>query len=87
MLFSRRKKRSAAEVADIIDRFLTRSSLYPQEWNDFVEGRELAPGLERFRKRCDELDPLVNCPGEQDTSAIAELHNIVKQLREMATQL
>lgn len=82
-----RLKRSAAEIADIIDRFLTRSSLYPQEWNDFVECRESDATLEHFRKRCDELDPPVNSPGEQDAAAIAELHNIVQQLREIATQL
>jgi hypothetical protein len=82
-----RLKRSATEIADIIDRFLAGSSLYPQEWNDFVECRESGDALEYFRKRCDELDPLVNSPGEQDVAAIAELHNIVKQLREIATQL
>ena len=65
-----RHKRSAVEIADIIDRFLMGSSLYLQEWNDFVDCTECDPVLEQFRQRCDLLDPVVNCPGEQDKTAV-----------------
>jgi hypothetical protein len=33
----KRKAKTAAEIADLIERFLNGASLYPQEWNDFVE--------------------------------------------------
>lgn len=82
--FSRGKKRSAAEIANIIDRFLKGSSLYPQEWSDFVEWRERDSALEHYRKRCYKLDPLVNSPFGRDKAAIAELQDLVKQLRKGA---
>jgi hypothetical protein len=53
----------------------------PQEWNDFVECSEPDPRLEIFRKRCAELDPLVNSRATQDRNAIAELRTMVKELR------
>jgi hypothetical protein len=49
----------AAEAADIIERFLSGQSRYPQEWNDFVEGKNVEKEVAPYRTRCDELDPLV----------------------------
>ena len=73
---------SREEVADLIERFLEGRSLYPQEWGDFVECRQQNSEIDKIRKRLDvELDPLVNCPGEQDPKAIAELKAIVAELR------
>jgi hypothetical protein len=84
-LFKRRKTRTAAEIAGIIERFLDGNSLYPQEWNDFVECREQDASLDPYRKKCDELDPLVNCPDPQNPKAIAELRNMVEELRRLGT--
>jgi len=76
-----KKRMSHEEVADLIDRFLRGQSAYPQEWNDFAETRQSDPEIEEYRKRCDELDPLVNRPGVQDPKAIEELNRIVEKLR------
>ena len=75
------RTKTAAEIAQIIERFLNGRSLYPQEWNDFVESRHPDRKLDSFRKRCDELDPLVNCPDPQDVNALAELKNMADALR------
>jgi hypothetical protein len=77
----RSKSKNATEIADIVERFLNGASLYPQEWNDFVEGRYPDAQLDSYRKRCYELDPLVNRPDPQDTKALAELRSIVDELR------
>jgi chaperonin cofactor prefoldin len=69
------------EAADLIERFLEDSSLYPQEGNDFVEASQRDKDLDVYRKRCDELDPRVNCPGVQDSDALVELRAMVKKLR------
>ena len=61
-LFKRKKPRTAAEIAGIIERFLDGNSLYPQEWNDFVECRERDASLDSYRRKCYELDPMVNSP-------------------------
>ena len=61
-LFKRKKPKTAVEIAGIIERFLDGNSLYPQEWNDFVDCSGRDANLEHYRKRCDQLDPLVNCP-------------------------
>jgi hypothetical protein len=45
-------------------------SLYPQEWNDFVESKHPDRKLNLYRKRCDELDPQVNCSDPQDAKAL-----------------
>jgi hypothetical protein len=76
-----RRQKTAQDVADIIERFLNEISLYPQEWNDFVECTEPDPRLEAFRKRCEVLDPLVNSHLPEDPNAIAELRTMVKELR------
>jgi hypothetical protein len=80
LMFKRKQPRTAEEIAAIIERFLTGNSLYPQEWNDFV-GSERDGQLDMYRKRCHELDPLVNRPGQQDPKAVAELGTMVDQLR------
>jgi hypothetical protein len=76
-----RKRKTAADVADLIDRFLNDAGARPQEWNDFVECTEPDPRLEVYRKRCELLGPLVNSPAPLDPDAIAELKGMVKELR------
>ena len=78
------KPKTAAEIAEIIDRFLNARSLYPQEWNDFVESKHPDRKLDSFRKRCEELDPQVNCPAPQDAKALAELKNMAEALRKLS---
>jgi hypothetical protein len=85
-MFKTARRRTAEEIAGIIERFLNQNSPYSQEWNDFVECREPDSRLDAFRKRCDELDPLVNCPAPQDAKAIAELRSMVGQLRRLEAQ-
>jgi hypothetical protein len=81
----RRKEKTAGEIADLIERFLNGSSLYPQEWNDFVECGHPDKMLDSYRRRCDLLDPLVNCPEPQDPKALQELRNMVQELRTLST--
>jgi len=73
--------RTATEIADIIERFVNGTSLYAQEWNDFVDCKQSNQKLDSYRKRCDELDPLVNRPEPQDAKAVAELKNMIDELR------
>jgi len=84
-LFKRKKPRTAAEIAGIIERFLNGNSLYPQEWNDFVERHERDASLDPYRKKCYELDPLVNSPEPQNPKAVAELREMIEELRRMGT--
>jgi len=88
LTFKRKQPRTAEEIAAIIERFLTGNSLYPQEWNDFVECSERDSRLDIYRKRCYELDPLVNSPDPQDPKAVSELRSMIDQLRrpEMQTE-
>jgi hypothetical protein len=72
---------SRKEAADLIERFLSDSGLYPQEWNDFVETRQEDRTVERYRKRCEELDPCVNYPGVPKGTAVAELRSIIRELQ------
>ena len=74
------RAQSPAEVAQLIVRFLEGKSLYPQEWNDFVDCSHPDPTVEAFRRRCDELNPLVNSPDPQDLKALDELRSIVEKL-------
>jgi hypothetical protein len=73
---------SAANVAQLIERFLDGTSLYPQEWNDFVETPLPSNTAEAYRKRCYELDPLVNRPGEPDAEAVSELRGMIEALKD-----
>ncbi len=77
-----RRSRSKAEVADIIERFLAGRSTYPQEWNDFVECSDLDAAIDVYRRKCYELDPLVNRPDPVDEHAVHELCALIKKLRE-----
>jgi len=72
---------TASEMADLIERFLGNRSHYPQEWNDFVECSHPDRQLDSYRKRCDELDPIVNCLEPPDPKALEELRNMVQELR------
>lgn len=64
----------------MIDRFLENRLAYPQEWNDFVERSQKDPDVEVYRKKCYELDPLVNCPDPVDQDALTELRLLAKEL-------
>jgi len=79
------KAKSASEIAGIIERFLNGESLYPQEWNDFVECSHPDKLLDSYRKRCDLLDPLVNCHDPQDPKALEELRIMVRELQRLST--
>jgi len=76
-----KRSMNAADVADLIERFLQGKIRYPQEWNDFVDASQRDKKIEAYRRRCYDLDPLVNRPGPQDPNALAELHKIVNELR------
>jgi len=73
-----------AEAAAVVDRFL-RETPDSIEWCDFAETRRQDPRVEKYRKRCDKLSPLVNRPGEMDEGAVAELRAIIEELRSMKT--
>lgn len=76
-----KKALSVSEAAGVIERFLDGKEHYPQEWNDFIEARRVEPEAEPYRRRCYELDPLVNRPGEPDQKALAELRAMICVLR------
>ncbi len=69
------------EVADIIERFLSKNSSYPQEWNDFIETSQSDWKVNAYRKCCYELDPLVNSRQEPETAATAVLKTLANELR------
>lgn len=77
---------TAEEAAGIIERFLADNSKYPQEWNDFVDSMRVEAGVEEFRERCDELNPMVNCPDPRDEPALVELREIATKLHELAAK-
>jgi hypothetical protein len=68
------------DAAKLIESFLAGTS-DSIEWCDFAETRQEDPIVERYRKRCDKLSPLVNRPGDMDEAAVAELRSIVQELR------
>jgi hypothetical protein len=72
------------DAAAVIERFLgeTPNSV---EWCDFAETPQRDRTIEGYRRRCDQLSPLVNRPGEMDGAAVAELKSIVEELRLMST--
>jgi|GEM_PF-3355984 len=80
-LFSKRKNLTVHDVGHIIERFLSNSPRYPQEWNDFVEVKQRRPESERLRRRCCVLDPLVNGPRDGDESALVELRTMAAEAR------
>jgi hypothetical protein len=68
------------EAADVIERFLDGPS-DSIEWCDFAETSQEDARVERYRRRCDNLSPLVNRPGEMDEAAVVELRSIIEELR------
>jgi hypothetical protein len=76
-LFNKRKNLTVHDAGHIIERFLDACPRYPQEWNDFVEIEQRSSETERYRRRCYDLDPLVNRPGDVDEAAVAELRTMV----------
>ena len=80
-----KRNKTEPEVADLIERFLEGRSLYPQEWNDFVDSSQRSEKVESYRKRCYELDAIVNRPGAPDAEAVAELKEMIRSLRSGAT--
>ena len=75
------RSRTRAQVTELIERFLENRLAYPQEWNDFVECSQHDSIMEAYRKRCYDLDPLVNCPEPVDENAMNELRRILHELR------
>lgn len=86
------------EVADIIDRFLSGSGQYPQEFNDFFECPLSDPRLDAYRLRCELLHSEFEPRGDQFTflglkdrqqqamreaAAVKELEQIVAELRSL----
>ena len=76
-----RRSRTKTEVADLIERFLENRSSYPQEWNDFVECSDADPAIDAYRRKCYDLDPLVNRPDPVDEDAVHELFGVIEELR------
>ena len=76
-----RRSASKVEVADLIERFLVNRLAYPQEWNDFIGCTQNDPAVEVYRKKCYDLDPLVNGPDPVERDAIGELRLISEELR------
>jgi len=74
---------SAEEAAGVIERFIEGPG-DSIEWCDFAETRQKDPRIERYRKRCDKLSPLINRPGEMDEAAVAELKSMIRELRSMS---
>ena len=75
-----KKAMNLLEVADLIERFLEKKPLYRQEWTDFVDTSQRDPVVNAFRKRCYELDPLVNRPGYPDAEAVSALRSMIEEL-------
>ena len=71
---------SRSDIAKLIERFLEGKGLYLQEWNDFVESPQYDQKLDIYRRRCYELDPLVNRPGDPDAEAVSELRSMIETL-------
>ena len=71
------------EAAQVIERFVDGPG-HSIEWCDFAETRQQDPRVERCRRRCDQLSPVVNRPGEMDKTAVAELRSIIHELRSMS---
>ena len=69
------------KAAELLERYLSDSSEYPQEWNDFIDTSQTDPLVESFRKRCKELETLVNREGKIDAAAMAELKSIIETLK------
>ena len=90
------KIRTPGQVADTIARFLSKSELYPQEFNDFFECSLSDPNLDAYRKRCEMLHGefearrsqmvLISLEdrrrqAQREAAATKELEQIVAELR------
>ena len=76
-----KKNMNRQEAAGVIERFLEGRSLYPQEWNDFVDTPQEDSVIETCRQQCYGLDPLLNRPGTPDSSALNDLKRALERLR------
>ncbi|HEY6184493.1 MAG TPA: hypothetical protein VIW67_19770 [Terriglobales bacterium] len=76
-----KKNMNSEEAAQLIERFLEGRSLYPQEWNDFVDASQEDSFVENCRRQCQQLDPYVNRPGVPDTDAVSQLQAVIQGLR------
>jgi hypothetical protein len=76
------KTKTPGQIADIIERFLSGSGLYPQEFNDFIDCSLSDPRLDAFRQRCEtlhgEFEP------HRDTFVILSLEEPQRQARREA---
>jgi hypothetical protein len=81
-----RRELSEKQIADLIERFLNSQLAYPQEWNDFIECSQETVQMDRYRKVCYELDPLVNSHEPQDPVALEKLRNLVIELRNQSSE-
>jgi hypothetical protein len=72
------------EAAALFERFLGEMP-NSVEWCDFAETSQRDPKVERYRRRCDKLSPLVNRPGAMDVAAVAELRSVIEELRSMSS--
>ena len=75
-----KKTMNLQEITELIERFLLKRSLYPQEWNDFIDTSQRDGIVDFYRRRCYELDPLVNRPGPPEAEAISELRSMIREL-------
>jgi len=92
-----RKTKTPSELADIIERFLSGSELYPQEFNDFFECSLADPKLDTYRQRCEILHSEFEPPhigqfvllsleedqrqAQREAAATKELEQIAAELR------
>jgi len=74
----KRKPKTSGEIADLIERFLNDTSLYPQEFNDFVDCSHPDKILDSYRRRCEALDP-------RDPKTSEELRTMVQELRQLGS--
>jgi hypothetical protein len=67
-----------------VQRFLDGTSVYPDEWNDFIKRENPSVRLDSYRRRCLDLDPFVNRTAQPDPKAQAELRKMVEELRTLS---
>ena len=76
-----KKNMNRQEAAQVIERFLEGRSLYPQEWNDFVDTPQEDNVVESYRQQSRELDTLISRPGTPDPRALHDLKRVLERLR------
>ena len=77
------KNLTKKEIGTLIENWLNRQSLYPGEWNDFIDGKQKSYITDAYRAICYELDPLIN-PEDPLDGGTAELvlRSLAKILQE-----